>query len=114
MGQIVCVAMVTLQQFRELALSLPETEELPHFTITSFRYKKKIFATLWEKENKAMLKLSLVDQSVFCAVDKTVFHPVPNKWGKQGATFVELKKVRKDMLTDALTCAYKDVNKKRN
>lgn len=106
--------MVTLQQFRELALALPETEELPHFAITSFRFKKKIFSTLWGKEKRAMLKLSVVDQSIFCAFDKTVFYPVPNKWGKQGATFVELGKVRKDMLTDALTCAYKGVNKKWN
>lgn len=113
MGQVI-FAMVTLQQFRELAFTLPETEEVPHFAITSFRFKKKIFATLWEKENKAMLKLSLVDQSVFCAFDKTIFYPVPNKWGKQGATFIELSKVRKSMLADALACAYKGVNKKWN
>lgn len=105
--------MVSIAQFRQLALALPQATELPHFEITSFRFNKKIFATLWEKENKAMLKLSLVDQSVFCAFDKTVFYPVPNKWGKQGATFVELKKVRKDMLTDALNCAYEGVTKKK-
>ena len=49
--------------------------------------------------------LSPVDQSVFCAFGPSVIYPVPNKWGKQGATFVELKKVRKDMLKDALTQA---------
>jgi hypothetical protein len=53
--------------------------------------------------------LSLVDQSVFCAFDKAVIYPVPNKWGKQGATFVELKKVRKTMLKDAMTQAHAKV-----
>lgn len=52
-----------------------------------------------------MLKLSLIDQSVFCSYDNTIFFPVPGGWGKKGATFVDLKKVRKDMFRDALTTA---------
>ena len=101
--------MVTIEAFRKLALSLPDVEELPHFQLASFRIKKKIFATLWEKENKAMLKLSLVSQSVFCSYDTSIFYPVPGGWGKQGATFVNLGKVRKDMFKDALTTAYNEV-----
>ncbi|MCW3087473.1 MAG: hypothetical protein JWQ78_859 [Sediminibacterium sp.] len=105
--------MVSIDTFRKMALAFPDTDEHPHFHLQSFRVKKKIFATLWQKENRAMLKLSLVDQSVFCAYDTTVFYPVPGGWGKKGATFVDLKKVRKDMLTDALTTAYENtgVNK---
>jgi len=104
--------MISLEEYRKLALSFPDTEEAQHFELSSFRWKKKIFATYWPKEHRAMLKLSLVDQSVFCAYDKTVFFPVPNAWGKQGATLVELKKVRKDMFKDALTTAYKGVAEK--
>ncbi len=104
--------MVDIETFRKLALSFPQTQEQPHFHLTSFRFKKKIFATLWQKENRAMLKLSLIDQSVFCSYDNSVFFPVPGGWGKQGATFVELKKVRKDMFKDALTTAYNFVIKK--
>ncbi len=36
---------MTLQQVREFALSLPETVEAPHFYLTSFRVRGKIFAT---------------------------------------------------------------------
>jgi hypothetical protein len=68
--------------------------------------KKKIFATYWIKDNRAMVNLSPVDQSVFCSIDKTVFFLVPGVWGKQGATFVELAKVRKDIFEEALTTAY--------
>ena len=103
--------MITIENFRQMALSLPDAVEQPHFDIPSFRVKGKIFATLWVKEKRAMLKLSPVDQSVFCSYDKTVFFPVPNAWGKQGATFVELGKVKKAMLQDALSVAYNGVIK---
>jgi hypothetical protein len=34
-----------LREVRRLALALPETSEQPHFHLTSFRVKSKIFAT---------------------------------------------------------------------
>lgn len=98
--------MVSIQNFKNLALSFPGVTEQPHFEKTSFRTNKKIFATLNEPENRACLKFSLVDQSVFCAFDKEVIFPVPNKWGKQGWTLIDLNKIRKPMLKDALTQAY--------
>lgn len=97
---------MTTDQYRHLALSFHGVEEVPHFDHPSFRYKGKIFATLWEKENRAMLKLSPEDQSVFCAYDKQTFFPVAGSWGKKGATFVELSGVREDMFMDALATAY--------
>jgi predicted DNA-binding protein (MmcQ/YjbR family) len=98
--------MVTIETAKQLALSFEEAEEQPHFEKTSFRVKKKIFATLDLTKKQAVLKLSAIDQSVFCAYDKSVIYPVTGSWGKQGWTIVELKKVRKDLFTDALTMAY--------
>jgi hypothetical protein len=98
--------MVTIETFRTLALSFPEAIELPHFDRASFRINKKIFATLLEKNHLAMLPLSLIDQSVFCAFDSAIVYPVPGGWGKKGATFFELKKLNKAMLKDAMTLAY--------
>ena len=98
--------MVTPEEIRKLALSFEETDEHPHFERAAFRVKKKIFATLLEKDNTLNLMLTPLDQSVFCAFDKTVIYPVPNAWGRKGATTVNLKKVRKSMLKDALTTAY--------
>jgi hypothetical protein len=48
----------------------------------------------------------------FSAFDKTVIYPVPNKWGKQGWTFVELDKVEEETLIDALTTAYQHTKEK--
>ncbi len=53
-----------------------------------------------------MVKLTVTDQSVFCSFDDSVIYPVPGGWGKKGATYIELTKVRKAMLKDALTVAY--------
>jgi hypothetical protein len=74
-----------------------------------FRIRNKIFSSLHEDKDLVMVKLSLVDQSVFCSYDKNVIFPVPGGWGKKGATFVNLRKVKKSMLVDALTAAWKNV-----
>lgn len=105
--------MVTIATFRKLALAFPGATEEPHFEKTSFRYKKKIFAAYDEKNNRATLKLSLINQSVFSSYEGgTVFYPIPNAWGKKGYTFVDLAKVRKDMFADALGLAYEEVGGK--
>lgn len=101
--------MVSIDQFRKLALAFEQTIELPHFEKTSFRVNKKIFATLDTKTQIAFLKFTEIEQSVFCAFDKTIIYPVPGAWGKKGATYVDLKKIRKDMLIDALTVSYCNV-----
>lgn len=98
--------MVKAETVRKIALAFDETDEAKHHEIVSFRVKKKIFATLNEKENRATVRLSPVDQSVFCSFDQTVIFPVASGWAKYGWTNINLKKVRKETLTDALTMAY--------
>lgn len=105
--------MITIQQARMMALSLPETEEKPHFHLTSFRIKNKIFATIHADKNYMMVKLSPIDQSVFCSYNKEVIFAVPGGWGNKGATFIDLKKVRRAMLLDALTTAWKTAAPKK-
>jgi predicted DNA-binding protein (MmcQ/YjbR family) len=98
--------MVTIELFKQMALSFPETEEAAHFENKAFKVKKKIFATLNAKENRCCLKFNAIDQSVFCGFDSSVIYPVPNKWGKQGWTLIQLGKINEEMLLDALTTAY--------
>jgi hypothetical protein len=105
--------MVPIEKFRQLALSFPETTEQPHFDKPSFRVGKKIFATLDLKNRQPCLRLSGIDQDVFSAYDKAIIFPVPNKWGKQGWTLVNLHQVHPEMFADALTTAYCEVAPKR-
>ena len=105
--------MISLNTFRKLALSFPEVTEEPHFEKTSFRVKKKIFATYDDIKKRACIKLSEIDQDVFSSADKTIIFPVDNKWGKQGWTLIEMNKVHKDLFIDALTNAYCEVAPKK-
>ncbi len=91
---------------RQIALSFAETQEASHHEITAFLVKKKVFATLNEKEHRATVKLNAVDQSAFCSFDSKVVFPVPNAWGKQGWTHINLQLIQEETLLDLLTCAY--------
>jgi predicted DNA-binding protein (MmcQ/YjbR family) len=102
-------------EFASLALSFPGTEENPHFDRRAFKVTgRRIYATLHEKTSTANLKLSPVDQSVFCLFDKKTVYAVPNKWGVQGWTTFELKKIPKEFMLDALNTAYNEAVKKKS
>lgn len=105
--------MVDIETARQIALSLLGTVEQDHFGRPSFRVNNRIFSTLWLPENRMMVKLPIIEQSVFNSFDPGIFYPVPNKWGLKGATFVELSKVRRDMLEDALSIAWQDIISKK-
>lgn len=105
--------MVSIATFRKLALSFPEATEEAHFEKISFRVKKKIFATYDGKNKIACIQLSEIDQSVFSSAAINIIYPVNNKWGKQGWTLIEMKKINKDLFADALTTAYCEVAPKK-
>lgn len=105
--------MVSLKALRETALSFPEVTEEPYFEKISFRVSKRIFATYDDKNKRACIRLSEIDQDVFALADRTIIYPVDNKWGKQGWTLIEMTKVNKDLFVDALTTAYCEVAPKK-
>jgi predicted DNA-binding protein (MmcQ/YjbR family) len=105
--------LVSINTFKQIALSFPESREQAHFEKASFRIGKKIFATLDIKNNRACIKLSRIDQDVFSAFDRSVIFPAQKNWGIHGRTYINLLKVRKDMLTDALKTAYCEVAPKK-
>ena len=92
-------------------MAIPGTIEAPHFEKTSFRVMKKILATLSEADARACVKLSLADQSVFCLIDKEMIYPVPNKWGLQGWTNINLLKITTPLLRDLLNTAFMELSK---
>ncbi len=60
-----------------------------------------------------MVKLSIEDQSLFSLHDKNAIYPVPNKWGLQGATHIELSVAKPEMAKDALHAAYNLLSKSK-
>ncbi|HMQ07039.1 MAG TPA: MmcQ/YjbR family DNA-binding protein [Saprospiraceae bacterium] len=98
--------MTQIDRIRNFALSFPKATEETHFDKTSFRVKKKIFATFDAKTNKLCLKLSEIEQDIFSLINRQVIYPVPNQWGKKGWTLIELDKLDNEILLDALRKAY--------
>jgi len=98
--------MVTAAKFKHLVLLLDNVVEQPHFEKQSYWVKKKILPTLNEEKMQAVIKLDEIEQSVYCAIDKTIIYPVAGAWGKQGWTMIELAKVSTELLTDALKTAH--------
>jgi len=101
--------MVPLKTAQQLALAFEGAEEMPHFEKPSFRINKKIFLTLDAKNNRACIKLPEIEQDLFSTIDKTMIYPVPNKWGKQGWTLIELKTIPKKLFMEALTASFNHV-----
>lgn len=104
---------MTPEQFQKRALAFPEASEEPHFEKTSFRVRKKIFATMSPEKAEVVLKLPAREQTVFSDASDGAIYPVPNRWGQQGWTVVLLKKVKVSLLQDALTCSYRSVAPKK-
>ena len=72
---------MTLQQVRQFALSLPETKEEPHFHLTSFRVRGKIFATA--APNGEYLHLFLPENEREAALETEPDFLGPLSWGKR-------------------------------
>ena len=97
-----------------MAISFPDVVEQPHFDKLSFRTPDKIFATLDIAKKLATIKLSEVDQFAFSSKGADPErYPVPNKWGKQGWTILDLDKIDEDLCQDALNTAYNEVKNKK-
>lgn len=104
--------MISVASFRKLALSLPDAVEAPHFELASFRANGKIFSTLSEKEQRAMVKLTLEQQEMMTAAEPAIFQRIPNAWGDKGATWLHLKEADRKAVESALKTAHANVTVK--
>jgi hypothetical protein len=106
---------LTANDFRKMALGLPETLESAHMGHADFRVKGKIFATL-PYEDRGMVKLTPEQQRQYVEAEPDIFAPVQGGWGRRGATYVHLAAVTaaaSDVLLGALRAAWLNVAPKR-
>jgi hypothetical protein len=75
------LARMRLDAARKFALSLPETTEEPHFEKSSFRVKKKIFATVPEGGKHLHICVEPEEARVLIAEDPITYEPIV--WGKK-------------------------------
>ena len=98
--------MVSIGEATKMAMRFEDAVEQPHFHKSSFRVRKKIFATLDSQENTLVLKFSNHEQSVFADLAPGIIQPVKGSWGEKGWTQVDLERIEPDILKYALTTSY--------
>lgn len=99
--------MVSTEETKSIALSLEGAGEHPHFDRIAFTVKKKIFATLSFHDKTLNLKFTPQVQFIFCPPGSQVIFAIPNGWGRQGWTTLNLDKASKKLVKSALEEAYK-------
>jgi hypothetical protein len=98
---------MTVNQFRRLALSLPEVEERGHMDHSDFRVGGKIFATLgYPDKSWGMVKLTPEQQRIYVPAHPSVLVPAPGAWGVQGSTLIRLKAANVDTVHEVMTAAW--------
>jgi hypothetical protein len=99
---------MTAEDFRRIALSLPNTEESSHMGAADFRVGGHIFATLASiKEGYGNLMLTPEHQAAFLADAPDIFLPIKGGWGRMGSTHIRLAQATEEILAGALHTAWK-------
>jgi hypothetical protein len=104
---------MTADEFRNLALSLPEASEGAHMGHPDFRVRGKIFATLGPKQAWGMVKLTPDQQRLFIRTGAGAFKPASGAWGRQGSTIVQLEDADEPTVRQALLVAWRNTAPKR-
>src|SRR5262245_30255712 len=105
---------LTPDDFRKMALTLPEAIESAHMGHPDFRVRGKIFATLgYPSDTWGMVKLTPEQQKLFVEAEPKTFAPIKGAWGRQGATKVHLPAAKKTVLRSALAIAWRNTAPKR-
>jgi hypothetical protein len=92
---------------RRIALSMPEAEEKAHFGRPDFRIRNKIFATIRPSARRAVVKLTVADQSALVAMDPEIFSV--NSWSHPGWTNVDLDHITKGRFRQVVKTAWRTV-----
>lgn len=93
------------EDLRRIALSFEGTTEAPHFDRTAFR-ARRIYVTVAADGNTANFMFTPDQQEFKCLTAPDAFAPVPNAWGKRGATTAILAKLTNAELEGALRLAW--------
>ena len=104
---------MTADEFRSLALTLPEASESAHMGHPDFRVRGKIFATLGPDETWGMVKLTPEQQRLFVRTEPDAFQPFNGAWGKRGCTRMILEAADVASARQALIAAWRNVVPKK-
>ena len=94
--------------FRRLALALPEAVEQGHMGHPDFRVGGKIFAGLDHAGVRATVKLTPDQQDVLMSAEPAMFTPCNGAWGAKGWTYLMLAAADEQTAIGALRMAWRN------
>jgi hypothetical protein len=101
---------MTPEDFRRIALSLPEAVKVYRLGHSAFRVGRATFATLeGPADSIAAVRLTSEQQAMFMHAAPRAFVPVPGGWGRLGSTNVVLSLAKEAMVESALDAAWRNV-----
>ena len=94
-------------EFKQLALKLPDAQVGSHMKHPDFRVSGKVFATLgYPDVNWAVVMLTPDEQAKVVGREPDIFKPASGKWGRDGCTQARLEKLDEPMAREVLQKAW--------
>jgi hypothetical protein len=100
--------MLTADDFRRIALAMPDAVEGAHMGHPDFRANDRIFASLHSRDQFGMVRLTPEQQRVVLRTHRA-FVPCSGAWGRAGCTDVRLAEADKRAVTAAMQSAWENV-----
>jgi hypothetical protein len=100
---------MTPDDFRRIALSMPEATEVYRRGQSEFRVERTTFASLGgSADTVATLNFTPEQQAVFMHAAPRAFVSVPGGWGRLGSTNVVLASAEEAMVESAVEAAWRN------
>ena len=104
--------MVPFDVVRELALTLPETEETTSYGTPAFKVRRKLFARLREEGDVLVVKVERDERAALIESEPDVYFFTPH-YENYGFVLVRLDAVERDELREIMTEAWRLAAPKR-
>jgi hypothetical protein len=96
--------------FRRIALSMPEAKEVYHRGRSEFRVVRRTFASLeGSADSVATIILTAEQQAMFLHAAPGVFLPTPGGWGRLGSTTVRFVQASEAIIEGALIASWRNI-----
>jgi hypothetical protein len=104
--------MLTLMEVREIALSLPESEEIEHWSNPSFRINNKIFLIIQEDLKTITVKTTKEERDFYTNKDPETFR-IPESFSNMNYMHINLEAAEKEEVINMIKSAWGRVAPKK-
>jgi hypothetical protein len=104
--------MMSVEDVRLLALSMPESEEMEHLGKPSFRIRNKIYAVVQEDNVSLVVKASGEDRMIYTSMDPQVYS-IPKSFSNLNYMIVNLNLVHPEELRGLIVKAWSSIAPKK-